>query len=122
MTTQAHKAGAAGEEVAARWLESNGFQILNRNWRQGRYEIDIVAQKHGVIHFVEVKTRKAGALTTPEEALTPAKLAAMSKAANAYIEAWRVDTEVQFDLVAVEYSIRGPEEIRYIPCAMQPSW
>lgn len=122
MIPERQKTGAEGELFAARWLADNGFQVLHQNWRQGRYEIDIVAQKQGVLHIVEVKTRKAKALTTPEEAITPAKFAALTKAAQAYIESYRIDTEIQFDLVAIEYVPGRSPEIRYIPEAMQPQW
>lgn len=62
--------GQRGEEIAARFLLSEGFDLLHRNWRSGRYELDIVARKEGVLHIVEVKSRKADGLTAPEEAMT----------------------------------------------------
>ena len=49
--------GQRGEEIAARFLLSEGFDLLHRNWRSGRYELDIVARKEGVLHIVEVKSR-----------------------------------------------------------------
>ena len=72
--------GAEGEEAAVAWLRTNGFLIVDRNWRMGRYELDIVASRHDRIHFVEVKLRGAGGLTSPEEALTPAKRRALRAA------------------------------------------
>lgn len=115
--TERQDTGARGEELAARWLRDNGFELLHRNWRNGRCELDIVACKGGVIHFVEVKTRKAGSLTTPEEALTPAKFRSLLGAARAYLALHRLDAESQFDLIAIQGS-----ELRYIPNAMTPSW
>jgi putative endonuclease len=113
--------GPWGEEVAAQWLAGEGFEVLERNWRSGRYEIDVVARRGGVVHFVEVKTRKAGGLTAPEEAITPAKFRSLQRAARAWLAVHGDDVEVQFDLVAVEY---GPasHEIRYIPNAMVCRW
>ena len=64
--------------MAAQWLQEHGFRILHTNWRHGRYELDIVAECDGVLHFVEVKCRKANGLTTPEEAITAAKFAALT--------------------------------------------
>ena len=49
--------GKDGEEMAARWLENKGYEILHRNWRHSHYEIDIVAAKASFLHFVEVKAR-----------------------------------------------------------------
>ena len=46
--------GQRGEELAVRYLRDRGFLIVARNWRAGRYEIDIVARKMGMIHMVEV--------------------------------------------------------------------
>ncbi|MDR2885726.1 MAG: YraN family protein [Rikenellaceae bacterium] len=110
--------GFAGEDVAARWLEDNDFQLLARNWRAGRYELDIVALgPGGVIHFVEVKTRKPGALTAPEEAITYAKFASLLPAARSWLARHAPDAESQFDLIAVQGN-----EVRYVPNAMVPSW
>ena len=49
--------GAAGEAFAASALEAEGYRILERNWRSGRSEIDLIAQRGDIIAFVEVKTR-----------------------------------------------------------------
>jgi len=63
--------GRRGEQAAVDYLRRAGFAILERNWRSGRYELDIVARRWDELHFIEVKTRRAGGLTTPEEAITP---------------------------------------------------
>lgn len=118
---RAQEIGNKAEEAAAQWLTLNGFTILDRNWRSGRYELDIVAKRHGTLHFVEVKCRKRGGLTTPEDAITPAKFRSLSKAAEEYIAANGVISEIQFDLVSVEYSAGG-YDIRYIPNAMVARW
>jgi putative endonuclease len=113
--------GPWGEEVAAQWLRGEGFEVLARNWRAGRYEIDIVARRGGAVHFVEVKTRKADGLTAPEDALTPAKFRSLQRAARAWLALHRTDAEVQFDLAAVEYTPAG-HTVRYIPNAMVCRW
>ncbi len=114
--------GAWGEELAARWLQDNGFELLHVNWRSGRYELDIVARRGDVVHFVEVKTRRAAGLTAPEEAITPAKFRSLCRAAAAYIAYYGVEEEVQFDLIAVEHVDGRMRDIRYIPNAMLPRW
>ncbi|MBL7728247.1 MAG: YraN family protein, partial [Dinghuibacter sp.] len=57
MGNNKQETGAKGERLAAMWLEANGFTIVERNWRHGRYEIDLLAHRDGILHVVEVKTR-----------------------------------------------------------------
>ena len=104
--------GQRGEEIAARFLLSEGFDLLHRNWRSGRYELDIVARKEGVLHIVEVKSRKADGLTAPEEAMTRKKFNAL----------FRIDADTQFDLIAVDLLPDSTHRLRYIPNAMVPRW
>jgi len=113
--------GSRGEKAAEAYLRKAGFSILARNWRSGRYELDLVATRGDTLHFVEVKSRKAGSLTTPEEALTQEKFDALCIAAQAYLEANPWDGELQFDLAAVEIGAAGCR-VRYIPNAMSPRW
>ena len=113
--------GKKGEQAVEKFLRKQKFRILERNWRAGRYEIDLVVQKGDTLHFVEVKSRKAGSLTTPEEAITQAKFDALCMAARAYLAAHPWDGEVQFDLAAVEID-GNLHEVRYIPNAMTPRW
>lgn len=104
---QSREAGLRGEQAAAEWLIANGFELLHRNWRSGRYELDIVALREGVLHVVEVKCRRSGALSPPEEAMTPRKFAALMRAAEHYVALYGFDTDTQFDLVTVEYRPDG---------------
>lgn len=121
MTGFTQEIGNKGEQAAAEWLTANGFSLLHRNWRKGRYELDIVAKKAATVHFIEVKCRKLGGLTTPEEAITPAKFRSLTKAAGAYIADYNINFEIQFDLICVEHYADG-HDIRYIPNAMVSRW
>ena len=114
--------GQRGEEIAARFLLSEGFDLLHRNWRSGRYELDIVARKEGVLHIVEVKSRKADGLTAPEEAMTRKKFNALFRAAQQYVALYRIDADTQFDLIAVDLLPDSTHRLRYIPNAMVPRW
>lgn len=114
--------GARAERAAVEWLRREGFLIMDTNWRSGRYELDIVAQKNGAVHFVEVKCRRAGGLTTPEEAVTPSKAKSLMRAANDYISAHAIDADCSIDLIAADAMPDGSFEIRYIPDAVQPRW
>lgn len=68
------KLGNAGEDLACRYLEKNGYKILERNKHYSRFcEIDIIAQYKKTIVFVEVKTRKTNNFGTPFEAITKTK-------------------------------------------------
>ena len=115
--------GMAGEEAAAEWLRANGYEILYRNWRSGRYELDIVATCFDRIHFVEVKTRKMDSLVGPTEAITPRKVRNLVAAANHFIQAHAIDTEAFIDLVAVEADpASGEFAIELIPDIANCRW
>ena len=93
--------GQHGENLAAEWLIQNGFRILQRNWRFGRKEIDLIATKTGILHIIEVKTRRGDGFGFPEQQVTAKKILALQKAAAAYLEInpqWR---KIQFDILAI---------------------
>ena len=121
MNSKAH-IGTRGEEIATSHLREQGFLICARNWRQGRYEIDIVAQKCGVLHFIEVKTRRAGALCGPENSITPNKVAALHKAAAAFLSQHPTPYEIEFDLIAVDTFPDGSFDLRFIPNIAEWGW
>lgn len=114
--------GSRGEAAAAEWLRSNGFELCERNWRNGRYEIDIIARKAGELHIVEVKTRRSGSLTPPEAAITRQKELALRKAAQCYAAWTRWPGEIRFDLAAVEMRPDGSARVDFIPDAIQMHW
>ena len=121
MITKA-ETGRRGEDIAVGYLRQNGYLICATNWRQGRYEIDIVAQKAGVVHFVEVKTRSAVSLSTPEQAVTQSKISALHRAASAYLAKYRVVGEVQFDLLAVDVFPDNSYDVRFIENIAEFGW
>lgn len=118
----AAQTGQLGEEAAAAFLRRAGFEIRARNWRSGRYELDIVACKGDVLHIVEVKTRRAQSLTPPEAAATALKFRALGHAAARYLDLTRWQGEVQFDLAAVEVLPDGTTGVRLIENAMESHW
>ena len=93
--------GNKGEILAARYLMEQGFAILEYNWRCGHKEIDLVAKERDVYVFVEVKTRSSNAYGDVQYAVTPAKMRNVVIAADAYIRANRIDSQVRFDIVAI---------------------
>ena len=103
--------GALGESIAAAHLEGQGYTIRERNFRTREGEIDIIADKDGVLVFVEVKARRSRACGTPEESITPRKKERLIALADAYMEgrdglpeAWRID------VVALELGRDGEVE------------
>ena len=83
--------GNAGEDLAARYLEKNGYEILERNVHFSRYcEIDIIAKQKDTIVFVEVKTRKTNAFGTPFEAITKTKYENIKKGVQLYLQEHKV--------------------------------
>jgi putative endonuclease len=105
--------GNRGEEIAAGYLERNGYTILDRNWRWGRQEIDIIAKKAGFLVIVEVKSRDPAGPEEPEQAVTLQKQRILTAAANAYVRYRDIDLEVRFDVIGILYKASGPE-IRHI--------
>ena len=102
--------GKQGEEMAAAFLEAKGYQILDRNYRFQRAEIDLVALRldPAELVFVEVKTRSNTAHRYPEEAISSEKRKKIFKVADSYIYEKQLSTvPVRFDIIAI--SMDQPE-------------
>lgn len=94
--------GRKGEEVACALLRRAGLRILDRNWRAGRLELDMVCQDGGTVVFVEVKTRSSDERGGPAGALTHAKQRSLCRAAQAWLgahDAW--GAPCRFDVVCL---------------------
>lgn len=100
----------AGEDIAAAFLVANGWHILGRNVRCGRTgEIDIVAERAGLLAFVEVKTRRSDRFGTPGEAVTWRKQHRIRALAREYLMRARPNAEaIRFDVVEVRTAGPGP--------------
>lgn len=124
-----HERGRRGEAIAARYLESEGWEILDRNWRAGHGEIDLVVRLGDLVAFVEVKTRGCGG--DPLEGITRAKRREVERAARRWILE-RVETgegvhandgvngrclsgiRFRFDAVSVRLSPGGCAEVHHL--------
>ncbi|GCE13190.1 YraN family protein [Tengunoibacter tsumagoiensis] len=106
--------GRTGERLAAEQIERQGYIILERNFRCGYGEIDLVAEEGNELVFVEVKTRRGQAYGLPEEAVTLRKQRKLRQVANAYLDLHACfERDWRIDVVAVQLSISGRlEEIR----------
>ncbi len=96
--------GKRGERLAAWYLFFHGCRILERNYRCGRYEIDIVARERrtGVLVFAEVKTRSSTDYGLPRDAVDAKKRLFLTRAAQGYLKTVRdPDARIRFDVVEV---------------------
>ena len=98
---ESHNLGQKGEDLAAEHLEKAGFKILFRNWKWGRIEIDIIAQNHDFIIFVEVKTRSDDFQMHPLTAVTREKQKSIIRAADGYLQKFNIEKEGRFDIITV---------------------
>ena len=100
--------GITGEDLACRLLESKGHKILERNFRSGHLEIDIISQDPAGIHFVEVKTRQKNVQAPPQLNVDRNKQRRIARAAQAYLrkksEQLGGSYECLFDVVAITFS------------------
>jgi putative endonuclease len=98
--------GKNGEYQAAQFLKDNGYVICEQNWKLGKYEIDIIAQKEDTLVFVEVKTRNGFEIPADRIVLSQQKQRIM-KSAHAYILRYNIVLEPRFDLITIFGS--GPQ-------------
>jgi putative endonuclease len=106
--------GKIGEDLAARFLERNGFKILERNYRFERGEIDLIAEEGSELVFIEVKARNSTVFGAPEEAVTEEKQEQVRTVADGYLYEHDIDNRpCRFDVVAIEFK-NGKAEIRHI--------
>jgi putative endonuclease len=109
MTGPKQRVGRSGEELAAEYLQRQGYHIIARNYRTRQAEIDIVARHKGVLVFVEVKARRSKGFGHPKWAVTPAKQRRISMAALAYLKAHRaMQSRARFDVVTIEIADAKP--------------
>lgn len=92
--------GRAAEENACRFLRSRGYEIVARNWRTVRGEIDVVARDGSTLVFVEVKSRSRSDFGGPEAAVHPAKQRRLIAAARDFLSRTGCRLPVRFDVVA----------------------
>ena len=93
--------GKQGEEAAARYIVMHDYIIKERDWHLGHRDIDIIAEKHGILVFVEVKTRSSEYFGTPEDSVDDDKKRNLLEAANCYVRLNSIDMAVRFDIVSV---------------------
>ena len=93
--------GKLGEKEAAAFLLARGYLILERNWRSGHKEIDIIAQAGEVTVFVEVKSRRRLGNERYDELVNPAKQKLLLLAANSYMIQHKKRGLIRFDIIFI---------------------
>ncbi len=115
------KIGRRGEETVCDFLLERGHTILERNWRCGHLEIDIISIDKNGIHFVEVKTRVAPLQAAPEESVDLRKKNLIAKAAMRYLKLKFAESDLEafIDVAAVTFE-RGKTSLEYFENAYTP--
>jgi putative endonuclease len=96
-----NETGRLGEHIAREWFISKDYQIIECNWRYGKWEIDIIAQKKDTLHFIEVKTRRSSSFGHPEDLVDKNKLRYFISAGTAYIRRKTGFRWIRFDILAI---------------------
>ena len=115
--------GSAGEDAAAVFLERHGFRIIGRNYRKPYGEIDIVASRERIVHFIEVKTSKffENSDFTPEIRVNARKIKAIKRICETFLREGKFSDEQrwQIDVVSVILDdMLEVKEIRHIENAV----
>ena len=124
MKTEKQRTGREGEDAACLFLTERGHTILERNWRKGHLEVDIISLAPDGLHIIEVKTRRAPVAADPEVNVTGSKRRNLAKAALCFLHSAdkrRVigDAEVFFDILTVVFD-NNRTTINYYPKAFIP--
>ncbi len=93
--------GKKGEEMAVSFLIEKGYEVLEKNYRYQKSEIDIIARVKGVLVVVEVKTRSTPEFGNPQDFVKPKQIQSLVKAINHYVEHNDLDLEIRFDIIAI---------------------
>ncbi len=120
--------GKKAEGIALEFLEEKGFVLLDKNWRAGHKELDLVmkcfdrSSGEERLHIVEVRSLSEPNLQLPFETIDIKKQRAVISAASAYIYRNKIMCETQFDIVSVLFEKGGNVRIEYLPEAFNPKW
>ena len=122
------KFGAQGEGLAAQYLKNHGYTILSKNYRTRLGEIDLIVQKDGVIHFVEVKNRHRGDLVGLNELIPYSKQKKISKVAQEYVAKLakssksKGEVDAVFSALLIDWSDAESPQIEWIENAFDLSY
>lgn len=112
--SESTRRGNRGEDLAADYISSElGYRLIDRNWRSGRHEIDLICWDGPVLVFVEVRSRAAGALVSGFHTINRAKKGALRKACLQYLKGCRPRPRVfRFDVAEIHLGVKD-NSVRY---------
>ena len=93
--------GELGEDLAAEFLQKKGYTIIERNWRSGRNELDIIAEINNTLVVIEVKTRTYYFFDDVNNVVSRGKMKTIVKTTQDYFTLKQVEKEVRFDIILV---------------------
>lgn len=107
-----NQTGRIGEDVAGEFLKRKGFKIISKNYRKPYGELDLVALKSKIYHFIEVKTVSWETVSNqnlsvshetknPEENIHPQKIERLKRIIQSYLVSHEIESEWQFDVISV---------------------
>lgn len=106
--------GKWGEALAAEFVEKQGYEILERDWKSGHHDLDIIARDENTLVIIEVKTRRNRLFGDPEEAIDYKKRLSLQSAINHYVKSHRIKIPVRFDVISIVGMIGSTPEIDHI--------
>jgi putative endonuclease len=106
--------GKAGEKMAADWLVQHGFLVIFLNWKYARYEIDIIASRADVLHFVEVKSRHDDLFGKPEDWVNRRKGSHLLTAGEAFQNKYPDWNQIQYDILSILVTAEGKPDFFFI--------
>lgn len=112
--------GAAGEELARRYLAELGYRIVGVNVRVGHCEIDVIASDGDELVFAEVRTRRDNPVSAPEDSVGPVKLERLVRAAALWTQNMNYDGFWRIDLVAITSLENGEMKLEHIKNITEP--
>lgn len=96
-----NETGTNGEKIAENFLQTKGYNILHRNWKHEKKEVDLVAEHNGLLVFVEVKTRSASFFGYPEDAVNDQKQDYLKTAAEEFLYQYPQYQRIRFDIISI---------------------
>ncbi|HKH09612.1 MAG TPA: YraN family protein [Rubrobacter sp.] len=102
--------GDLGEDIASRYLAQRGYEVVERNYRTRRGELDLISRSGDTLVIVEVKLRRTTAYGDPLEAVTPRKRQAIRLMAEEYLSERDPDfQDLRFDVIGILLRAGRPE-------------
>ena len=116
-----HRFGKRAEAFAMEYLQARGYCIIERNWRYGHKELDIICTDGRCLVVVEVKARKQSWFPMPEDLLSPSKEAFILEAAEFYLFHRKISLPARFDLISI-IEWEGSMDLEHLEDAIMPGF